>query len=357
MPPYPPRRDGGLVAGGFGNPPAVSILIEERGPAQQLINLPQRFLRGAKIGVGLPGPNERHAGAGRYRGDRAAHRGRRQAAQPLHRRCPEFLVPGVSRAAAADHDQGRGDEAVYGLSQMLLRIAREQSPSHICVVFDAPGEKLPHPGLRGVQGPPSADAGRACDSVALVARVVDAFGIQTLAVPGFEADDVIATVTRLAVADGMEVVICSSDKDLMQLCDENVTVLDTMKNRRMGPAEVKEKFGVSPAQVGDVLALMGDSIDNVPGVDGIGPKTAAELISKFGSLDGLYAPPRRGQRQARRETLATAREAVRSRASWWRSATTCRYRRPWPSSTASSPTATSCWRCFASSSSRASSRP
>ena len=108
----------------------------------------------------------------------------------------------------------------------------------------------------------------------------------------------------------MQVVICSSDKDLMQLCDENVTVLDTMKNRRMGPAEVKEKFGVSPAQVGDVLALMGDSIDNVPGVDGIGPKTAAELIGKFGSLDGLYAhlDEVKGKR---RETLATAREAVK----------------------------------------------
>ncbi len=108
----------------------------------------------------------------------------------------------------------------------------------------------------------------------------------------------------------MEVVICSSDKDLMQLCDENVTVLDTMRNRRMGPAEVKEKFGVSPSQVGDVLALMGDSVDNVPGVDGIGPKTAAELIGKFGSLDGLYAhlDEVKGKR---RETLATAREAVR----------------------------------------------
>jgi DNA polymerase I len=206
--------------------------------------------------------------------------------------------------------KGVETKAVYGLSQMLLRIAREQSPSHICVVYDAPGRSFRTQVYADYKAhrPPMPE--ELAIQLPLVARVVDAFGIQTLAVPGFEADDVIATVTRLAVADGMEVVICSSDKDLMQLCDENVTVLDTMKNRRMGPAEVKEKFGVSPSQVGDVLALMGDSIDNVPGVDGIGPKTAAELIGKYGSLDGVYAhlDEVKGKR---RETLATAREAVR----------------------------------------------
>ena len=92
----------------------------------------------------------------------------------------------------------------------------------------------------------------------------------------------------------MEVVICSSDKDLMQLCGDGVAVLDTMKNRMLGPAEVQEKFGVPPERVGDVLALMGDSIDNVPGVAGIGPKTAAELINRFGSLEALLAA--RGRR-------------------------------------------------------------
>ena len=132
--------------------------------------------------------------------------------------------------------KGVETKAVYGLSQMLLRIAREQSPSHICVVYDAPGRSFRTQVYAEYKAhrPPMPE--ELASQLPLVARVVDAFGIQTLAVPGFEADDVIATVTRLAVADGMEVVICSSDKDLMQLCDENVTVLDTMKNRRMGPA-------------------------------------------------------------------------------------------------------------------------
>ncbi len=201
--------------------------------------------------------------------------------------------------------------AVYGLCQMLLRVAREQSPTHICVVYDAPGPNFRHQIYSEYKAHRPPMPPELASQMPIVDRVVDTFGIQTLAVPGFEADDVIATVTRLAVAGGMEVVICSSDKDLMQLCDENVNVLDTMKNRRLGPAEVKEKFGVSPAQVGDVLALMGDGIDNVPGVDGIGPKTASELIGTFGSIDALYA--RLGEvKGKRRETLAAARELVKT---------------------------------------------
>src|SRR6185503_1496462 len=136
-----------------------------------------------------------------------------------------------------------------------------------------------------------------------------AFGIQTLAVPGFEADDVIATVAGLAVSAGMRVVICSSDKDLMQLCGADIAVLDTMKNRMLGPAEVHEKFGVPPDRVGDVLALTGDPIDNVPGVEGIGPKTAAELINRYGTLDQLllHAEEVKGKRGA---ALVAARDSV-----------------------------------------------
>jgi DNA polymerase-1 len=178
--------------------------------------------------------------------------------------------------------------AVYGLCQMLLRIEREHSPTHLCVVFDGPGKNFRHDLYSEYKADRPAMPPELASQMALVNDVIDAFGIQTLIVPGFEADDTIATVAKLALAEGMEVVICSSDKDLMQLCSDDVSVLDTMKNRRLGPAEVKEKFGVAPAQVGDVLALMGDGIDNVPGVDGIGPKTASELINRFGSLAGLY---------------------------------------------------------------------
>ena len=209
--------------------------------------------------------------------------------------------------------------AIYGLSQMLLRIEREQRPTHLCVVYDAPGDNFrneifPEYKAHRPPMPPELSA-----QMALTRQVVEAFGLTQLEIPGFEADDIIATLAKVAKAAGMQVVICSSDKDLMQLCDEDVSVLDTMKNRRLGVEEVREKFGVPPEQVGDVLALMGDSIDNVPGVVGIGPKTAAELINKFGSLDALLAGAAeiKGKRGVSiveaRESIRLSRELVRLR--------------------------------------------
>jgi len=200
--------------------------------------------------------------------------------------------------------------AVYGLCQMLLRIERENRPTHLCAVFDAPGENFRHtlyPQYKAHRPPMPPELAA---QMGWVHPVIDAFGIQVLTVPGFEADDVIATVARTAVAAGMEAVICSSDKDLMQLCGDGIALLDTMRNRRLGPPEVQEKFGVPPEKVGDVLALMGDSIDNVPGVEGIGPKTAADLINRYGTLANLldHATEVKGKRG---EALVAAREAVR----------------------------------------------
>jgi DNA polymerase-1 len=199
--------------------------------------------------------------------------------------------------------------AIYGLCQMLLRIEREQRPTHLCVVFDAPGENFRnqiYSAYKAHRPPMPPELSRQLE---MVHMVIEAFGLTTLTVPGFEADDIIATLARIGVAAGMEVVICSSDKDLMQLCCDDVTILDTMKNRRLGAAEVKEKFGVAPELVGDVLALMGDSIDNVPGVRGIGPKTASELINTFGSLDALMA--RLGDVKGKKgELLAASRDDI-----------------------------------------------
>ena len=209
--------------------------------------------------------------------------------------------------------------AIYGLSQMILRIEREERPTHLCVVYDAPGDNFrneifPEYKAHRPPMPPELAA-----QLSLVRQVVDAFGLAQLEVAGFEADDIIASLAKVAKAAGMQVVICSSDKDLMQLCDGDVSVLDTMKNRRLGVEEVREKFGVPPELVGDVLALMGDSVDNVPGVAGIGPKTAAELINKFGSLDALLAGAGeiKGKRGASiieaRESIRLSRELVRLR--------------------------------------------
>jgi DNA polymerase I len=219
--------------------------------------------------------------------------------------------------------QGKQTGAIYGLCQMMLKIEREQKPTHLCVVYDAPGEnfrKQIYGSYKAHRPPMPPELG---DQLGMVRRVIDAFGLAQLEVSGFEADDIIAALTKVARAAGMDVVICSSDKDLTQLCtdDGGVAVLDTMRNRRIGSPEVREKFGVGPEQVGDVLALMGDSIDNVPGVAGIGPKTASELINKFGSLDALLAaaaaggvPGKRGVAiHEAREAIRVSRELVRLR--------------------------------------------
>ncbi|GIS84572.1 MAG: hypothetical protein CM1200mP16_08720 [Nitrospina sp.] len=118
--------------------------------------------------------------------------------------------------------------------------------------------------------------------------MVEAYNIFSIRVPGFEADDIIGTLALKGSKAGYHVVIVSGDKDMMQLVSPKVEMLDTMKNKRFGTKEVEEKFGVPPEKVIEVMGLMGDSSDHIPGVKGVGPKTATELIQKYGSIDGLY---------------------------------------------------------------------
>src|SRR6185295_16367669 len=132
-----------------------------------------------------------------------------------------------------------------------------------------------------------------------------AFDIPCLEQPGFEADDIIATYARLACEAEATATIVSSDKDLMQLVNDCVTMYDTMKDKRIGPAEVVEKFGVGPDKVIEVQALIGDTTDNVPGVPGIGVKTAAQLIEEFGSLEGLLGSLDKIKQPKRKEALVT----------------------------------------------------
>jgi DNA polymerase I len=209
--------------------------------------------------------------------------------------------------------------AVYGFCQMLLRIEREHQPTHMCVVFDAPGRTFRDDIFTEYKAhrPPTPPELKA--QFELAHQAVDAFGLAAISLPGVEADDVIATLVRIANAEKLAVVIGSSDKDLMQLCSDDVKLHDAVKNRLLGLAEVKEKWGVPPDALGDLLALMGDSVDNVPGVPGIGPKTAAELITTYGSLDGVLAnvekiKGKKGQAIADgRAMLAIARQLVRLR--------------------------------------------
>lgn len=198
--------------------------------------------------------------------------------------------------------------AVSGYCNMLWKLLEDskngEKPSHIAVVFDAGKITFRndfYPEYKANRPEPPEDL---IPQFPLVRDATRAFGVACVEEKGFEADDLIATYTRLARELGARVTIISSDKDLMQLVDDGVVeMLDPVRNRRIGPAEVMEKFGVAPGKVVEVQALTGDSIDNVPGVRGIGVKTAAELINQYGDLETLLQRAGEIKQPKRRETL------------------------------------------------------
>ncbi len=187
------------------------------------------------------------------------------------------------------NSKGLPTNAIYGFTQMLLRLLKDEHPEYLAMVFDSKEptfrkqEYEPYKANREV---PPDDLVPQFD---YIKKVVHALNIPLLEMPGFEADDIIATIAKKLVPQENPVVIVTGDKDLMQLVNHHIHLLDTMKEKRTDISGVKEKFGVSPEQVADVLALMGDTSDNIPGVPGIGPKTASQLIQQFGSLDNLYS--------------------------------------------------------------------
>jgi len=193
--------------------------------------------------------------------------------------------------------------ALYGFTQMMVRLVEDEQPDFLAVVFDAPGPGFRHelyPEYKANRGEKPEDL---VPQLPLVRDIVNAYNIPALELDGFEADDIIATLARMAEDEDVDTVIVSSDKDLMQLVDDECVMLDTMKNVRYDAAGVAEKMGVPPAQILDLLALMGDSSDNIPGVPGVGPKTAQKLLADFESLDGVYANLERIKGK-RKQTLA-----------------------------------------------------
>ena len=185
-------------------------------------------------------------------------------------------------------DDGTHVGAIYGFTSMLTKILLEFSCSHLAVVLDSGGKTFRHeiyPEYKSHRPPAPEEL---IPQFPLVREAVTSLNIDILEKPRFEADDLIATFAKTASNQGIRVTIISSDKDLMQLIDDNISLYDPLKSKYIKAPQVEEKFGVRPDQVIDILALIGDSADYVPGVPGIGPKTAAELISKYQSLDGIY---------------------------------------------------------------------
>ncbi len=196
--------------------------------------------------------------------------------------------------------------AVYGFTNMILKLRRQirgNGASALMIVLDS-GEKTfrneMYEEYKANRPPPPEDL---VPQFPLIREAAEALSIPTVEIPGYEADDIIATYVRQAKEQGIRVTIVSSDKDLMQLVDDTVHMLDAMKNKEIGIKEVEEKFGVPPEKVLDMLALMGDSVDNIPGVPGIGPKTAATLLQEYGDLETLLARAGEIKQNKRREAL------------------------------------------------------
>ena len=201
--------------------------------------------------------------------------------------------------------------AVYGFTSMLMKLVDDMQPDHIAVIFDTSRQTFRseiYPQYKANRSEPPDEL---IPQFALVRAATEALSLPQLEAPGFEADDLIATYAMLAEADGLETVIVSSDKDLMQLVRGNISMLDPMKQRRIGADEVVERFGVLPEKVVDVQALAGDSTDNVPGVTGIGIKTAAELINLYGDLETLLASAEEIKQPKRRENLINFADQAR----------------------------------------------
>ncbi|NYZ14092.1 DNA polymerase I [Azospirillum sp. RWY-5-1] len=193
--------------------------------------------------------------------------------------------------------------AVLGFTNMLTKLLADLKAQAVAVVFDAKGDTFRsniYPAYKAQRPEPPEELK---PQFALIREATHAFCLPCLELEGFEADDLIATYARLAREAGRPVTIVSSDKDLMQLVGPGVRMFDPLKNKPIGPAEVAEKFGVPPEKVVDVQALAGDSVDNVPGVPGIGVKTAAQLIQEYGDLESLLARAGEIKQPARRQKL------------------------------------------------------
>ncbi|MCX5860007.1 MAG: DNA polymerase I, partial [Proteobacteria bacterium] len=229
-----------------------------------------------------------------------------------------YLIDGSSYIYRAFHairdlrtSQGVPTNAIYGFVAMILKIVREAKPDYFAIVFDSRGPTFRDGLFREYKAnrPPMPD--ELVPQIPRIRQVVEAFRIPAISLDGYEADDLIATLVKKLDAPGLEFVVVTGDKDLMQLVSDRVRLYDPMKDKYSGPEEVREKFGVGPDQVVEILGLAGDAIDNIPGVPGIGDKTAKELIQAFGSIEGVLENLDRISGEKKKQNLREHAEAAR----------------------------------------------
>src|SRR5690606_29039733 len=208
---------------------------------------------------------------------------------------PLILVDGSSYLFRAYHapphltnSRGEATGAIYGVVNMLKSLLRQYQPEQMAVVFDAKGPTFRNDLYSEYKAhrPPMPDDLRS--QIEPLHRIIEAMGLPLLCVSGVEADDVIGTLARQASLEGRHTLISTGDKDMAQLVDQHVTLINTMTNTVLDPQGVVDKFGIPPELIIDYLALMGDKVDNIPGLPGVGEKTAAALLQGLGSIQQIY---------------------------------------------------------------------
>ncbi len=206
---------------------------------------------------------------------------------------------------------GQATNALFGFIRTLQQQRRMWEPTHMAVVFDGglPVERTTR--LESYKAQREAMPSDLVAQMDAIEEYLKCAHVPAVRMEGEEADDVMATIAMRAVETGMEVLLASSDKDMLQIVSDEVNVVEPLKSgRRMGPDEVRGKLGVEPRQVADWLALVGDAVDNIPGVPGVGPKTAARLLQAYGSIDGIWRHLAEIRPERIRQRLAENRSAV-----------------------------------------------
>ena len=229
-----------------------------------------------------------------------------------------YLIDGTSYIYRAFHampsltnSRGLPTSAILGFTNMFLKVLRERAPEYVGVVFDAGGETERHREFEAYKAPRPPMPEALAPQIPYVYRVVEALQLPTVMEEGYAADDIIGTVAMRAAADGFQVTIVSGDKDLFQLVGPAIQVFDPMRDKAYGVQEVEERYGVPPQALVDLMSLTGDAVDNIPGVPGVGEKTASALIQEFGTLEHLLGALDRVKRPKLREALETHVERVR----------------------------------------------
>ncbi len=204
--------------------------------------------------------------------------------------------------------KGFPTNALYGFINMLQKVVKDEKPDYLAVTFDSKEKTFRHEMYADYKANREAPPEDLAKQFPYFEPLVHAFNLHSVRVPGYEADDIMGTLAKKGAQEGLQVVIVSGDKDMMQLIGPDIRMLDTMKNKWFDIEGVEEKFGVPPDRVIEVMGLMGDSSDHIPGVKGVGPKTATELIRKFGSIEELYERIDEVDKQKLREKLVQDKE-------------------------------------------------